>query len=209
VSTDNPGGAPPRPPRLGESGAPVTTVTLLVLAAVAVIIGFVILRSVSRTSEPGTSSDTQLEAGDSSPSTLDTSPPSTASSTTSSSSTTSTTTTTTPPARKTDTTIVVANASGVDGSATAMAGDLTADGYLVAPVANAPGQRIERSIIYYLDSDPAASGVAALLAAQIPTAQTLPMPARPPLDRPLGDATVALLLGRDAAGPPLAELITG
>ena len=105
--------------------------------------------------------------------------------------------------------VVVANASGVDGSATAMTRDLAADGYTVAPVANTTGPPLERSIIYYLETSPASLGVARLLAEQIPTAQTLPMPQPPPLDRPLNGATVALMLGSDAAGRPLAELRTG
>jgi hypothetical protein len=90
-----------------------------------------------------------------------------------------------------------------------MTNDLTADGYVTAPVANATGPRLEQSIIYYVEGNPAAQGVARLLAQQIPSAQTLPMPQPPPLDRPLNRATVALLLGTDAAGRPLAELQTG
>ena len=81
-----------------------------------------------------------------------------------------------------------------------------AEGYTTAPVANTTGPRLERSIIYYLVEDPASLAVARLLAEQIPTAQTLAMPEPPPLDRPLNGATVALLLGRDAAGQSLAEL---
>ena len=103
----------------------------------------------------------------------------------------------------------MANASGLDGSATAMTADLAADGYSTVPVANATGPRLEQSIVYYLDDDPGALGVARLLVEQIPTAKTLPMPNPPPLDRPLNGATVALLLGLDAAGRPLAELQTG
>ena len=104
---------------------------------------------------------------------------------------------------------MVANASGVDGSATAMTADLAAAGYTTAPVANATGPRLEQSIIYYLNEDPASLAVARLLAEQIPTAQTLPMPEPPPLDRPLSGASVALLLGRDAAGRELAGPATG
>jgi hypothetical protein len=90
-----------------------------------------------------------------------------------------------------------------------MISELAAAGYITAPVANATGPRLEQSIIYYVEGDPDALGVARLLAEQIPTAQTLPMPNPPPLDRPLNRATVALLLGRDAAGRSLAELQAG
>ena len=110
---------------------------------------------------------------------------------------------------RSDATVVVANASGVDRSATAMTAELAADGYATTAVANATGPRLESSIIYYVEGDPAALSVARLLAQQIPTAQTLPMPQPPPLDRLLNGATVALILGKDAAGRPLTELQTG
>ena len=103
---------------------------------------------------------------------------------------------------------MVVNASGVDRSATAMSDDLSADGYTTAPVANTTGPYLENSVIYYLSGDDSALGVAQLIAEQIPTARTLPMPQPPPVDRPLEGATVALMLGQDAAGRPLAELET-
>jgi len=84
-----------------------------------------------------------------------------------------------------------------------MTAELAAAGYTTAPVANATGPRLERSVIYYLAGDPTSVAVARLLAEQIPSAQTLPMPRPPPLDRPLNRATVALMLGRDVAGRPL------
>ena len=76
-------------------------------------------------------------------------------------------------------------------------------------MANSTGPQLPTSIVYYLPSNPSALGVAQLLAAQIPTAQTQPMPDPPPLDRPLGAATVALMLGQDAAGRSLADLRPG
>ncbi len=184
------------------------TIIVLTAAAVAVVAGFLILRSVT-----DSTAGSEEEIGDAATTTLTATQASTTSvspSTTTAATTTSTTTTTVAPAAsKSDAIVVVANASGVGGSATAMTAALAADGYTTAPVANSTGPRIERSIIYYLESDPAALGVAHLLAAQIPTAQVLPMPDPPPLDRPLNRATVALLLGTDAAGRPLAGLRTG
>jgi cytoskeletal protein RodZ len=195
-----------RGPRLGDSRAPVTNVMVLAAAAIAVIAGFAILRSVTNET-PGsddaattvvTATATTTAATAAAVST--TAPPATT--------TTSTTTTVAPTADKTDAIIVVANASGVDRSATAMTDELSADGYTTAPVANSTGPRLQRSIIYYVRGNEGALGVARLLATQIPTARTLPMPDQPPLDRPLDEATVVLLLGRDAAGRPLAELAT-
>jgi len=197
-----------RPPRVGEGRSPLTTAVVLGCAAAAVIAGLVILRSV--TASPGIADPAVADTAPVVASPPSSPAPTTTPSTTSTAATTTTTTTTTSvPAARSDATIVVANASGVQGSATAMADELEVAGYTVAPVANAPGQRIEQSIIYVVATDPKAAGVAGLLAQQIPTAQTLPMPAQPPLDRPLAGATVALLLGRDVAGRPLATLTTG
>ncbi len=114
-----------------------------------------------------------------------------------------------PTAAKTDAAVMVVNASGVGGSASKMATELAADGYTTGPVGNAPGQRAQQSIIYYVDGDPTALAVARLLAAEIPSAQTLPMPDPPPIDRPLNGATVVLMLGRDAAGHRLSDLSAG
>jgi hypothetical protein len=198
-----------RKPRLGESRAPVTTIAVLVVAAVAVIAGFVVLRSVT---DPASESDVATRDAativSSTPgSTISAALPSTTS-VTSSTTTSTTTTTIVPRASKSDATVVVANASGVDRSATAMSDQLAADGYTMAPVANATGPRLEWSVLYYLEGDVASQGVALLLAEQIPTARTRPMPDPPPLDRPLNGATVALLLGLDAAGRSLSDLAT-
>jgi cytoskeletal protein RodZ len=197
-----------RKPRLGESRAPVTTVVVLVAAAVAVIAGFVVLRSVTDPAEGSdeATGDAATVVSSTPGSTISAAPPSTTGGT--STTTTSTTTTVAPRASKSDATVVVANASGVDQSATAMTAELEAGGYTTAPVANATGSYIDQSIIYYLDGDDESLGVARLLAEQIPTARTIPMPDPPPLDRPLNGATVVLLLGLDAAGRSLSDLAT-
>jgi hypothetical protein len=182
---------------------------VLVAAAVAVLAGFVVLRSITDQVDGSENIVGSDDAASDVATTTDTAAPmSTAARQLSTTTTTSTTTSTTVAsnAAKSDAIVVVANASGVDRSATAMISELEADGYTTAPVANTTGPRLERSIIYYLEEDPASLAVARLLAEQIPTAQTLAMPEPPPLDRPLNGATVALLLGRDAAGQSLAEL---
>jgi hypothetical protein len=199
---------PRRQPRAGDSRAPVTTIVVLASAAVAVIAGLLILRSVTDQSVGSDPSADDVTGTTVAAAPASTGPaPTTAAPTTTSTSTTTTTIART--AAKSDAVVVVANASGVGGSATAMAAALAAAGYTTAPVANSPGARLERSVIYYVAGDAAAQGVAGLLAQQIPTAQTQPMPAAPPLDRPLGSATVALLLGLDAAGKPLGPLPPG
>jgi cytoskeletal protein RodZ len=195
----------PRSPKLGDSRAPVTNVAVLVAAGIAVIAGILILRSVTNpaeSEEPGNEVGTTANAT-LAPTTVTSAPASTTEPPTT---TSSTTTTSVPRASKSDATIVVANASGVDRSATAMSEDLAADGYTTAPVANTTGPRLDQSVIYYQAGNVASLGVAHLLADQIPTARISPMPDPPPLDRPLGEATVALMLGLDAAGRPLSEL---
>jgi len=192
-----------REPRRGDSRGLATTLVLLSAAAVAVIAGFVILRSITDPSE-----DADDDAASEVATTVATTPPSTVS-VLPSTSTSTTSTTAAPTVSRSAATVVVANASGVGGSATAMAAELTAAGYTVAPVANSTGAQLQTSIIYFVQADPTALAVAQLLVAQIPTAQTQPMPNPPPLDRPLGAATVALMLGRDAAGRTLADLQTG
>ena len=188
-----------RPPRLGDSRAPATTITVLAIAAVAVIAGLLILRSVT-----GESTRADDEADTSS--TTTSLPPVVITVGPVASSTTVAPPAPAPAAAKSDATLMVVNASGVGGSATAMSAELAANGYTTSRVANATGGRLQQSVIYYIAGQPAAEAVARLLNAQIPQAQLAPMPDPPPLDRPLGDATVALLIGGDIAGQPLAAL---
>jgi LytR cell envelope-related transcriptional attenuator len=184
----------------------VTTAVVLAIAVIAVVAGFLILRSITEkpTASDGAGRDvaTTTAAAPKPASTTTTVRPKATTTTT----TATTTTTTLPSASKSDATVVVANASGIGGSATAMTAELAANGYTVRPVANATGPRLDRSTIYYVPADPTALAVAHLLAAQIPAAQLLPLPDPSPLDRPLRNATVVLMLGRDAAGHRLAEL---
>jgi LytR cell envelope-related transcriptional attenuator len=194
-----------RDPTLGDSRAPITTFVVLAAAATAVIAGFLILRSVTDPKADADEPASELASTVAAP-TSTTVAAAPATTTDPPTSTTTTTTTGAPSASKSDATVVVVNASGVDRSATAMSDELSAHGYTTAPVANSTGPYLDRSVVYYVDGDDTSLAVARLLADQIPTALTMPMPKPPPLDRPLDQATVALMLGRDAAGRPLAEL---
>jgi LytR cell envelope-related transcriptional attenuator len=178
------------------------TVATLAAAGIAVIAGFFILRSV--TDEPDESDSRAPTAATTSEPVSTTSLPSTTTTTTTTAP--STTTTIAPSVSKSEATVVVANASGVDGSATAMTEDLDDAGYTTGEVSNSTGSPVNQSIIYYIEGNPTSLGVAQLLAEQIPTARTVRMPQPPPIDRPLSGATVVLMLGRDAAGRPLDEL---
>jgi hypothetical protein len=176
----------------------------------AVIAGFVILRSITKQTAASDAAGGDVATATVAASTVPSTEPSSTTSTTAATTTTTTTTTTIPPDEaKSGATVVVANASGIGGTATSMRTQLAAAGYVVTPVANGKKPWLDHTVIYYVGTDPGALAVAQLLAQQIPGAQTLPMPDPPPLDRPLGKATVALMLGRDAAGHRLADLRTG
>ena len=164
---------PRRAVRLGDSRAPATTVVVLAAAAIAVIAGFVVLRSITN------QTDGSLDVVSVGATTTVTSPLSTtglAPSTTTTATTTTTTTTTTAPSVRIRCHRRRGQRERVNRSATAMAAALEADGYTTAPVANGTGPRLERSIVYYVTGDPVALGVARLLVLQIPTARALPMP---------------------------------
>jgi hypothetical protein len=190
-----------RQPRLGDSRAPATTITVLAIAAAAVIAGLLILRSVTGDSTRADDEAETTSTSSSLPPVVITVGPV--------ASTTTTAAVAAPTAAKSDATVMVANASGVGGSATAMSAELAANGYTTSRVANVTGGRLQQSVIYYIAGQPGAEAVARLLNTQIPQAQLAPMPDPPPLDRPLGDATVALLIGVDIAGQPLAALAAG
>jgi hypothetical protein len=181
------------------------TVATLAGAGIAVVVGFFILRSVTDQSDE---SDSRAATAAATSEPVSTTGPSSTTTTTTTTTAPTTTTTIAPRVSKSEATVVVANASGVDGSATAMTEDLDEAGYTTGEVSNSTGSAVNQSIIYYVEDDPTSLGVAQLLAEQIPTARMVPMPQQPPLDRPLNGATVVLMLGRDAAGRPLGELPT-
>lgn len=189
-----------RRPRVGDGGSPVGSTLSIVLAVIAVVAGFLILRAItnddgddgaivpdpSGTEAPGDSTvGSTLTPGTGLPTTVVPTPP---------------------PATKSGATVLVANVSGVGGSAGTMATALQTDGYTVGEPTNGTGEQLATSVVYYVDGNPQAVAVATTLAAQILGVQALPMPIPPPVEAGLGDATVVLMLGTDAAGKTLADL---
>ncbi|CAN5788795.1 MAG: LytR C-terminal domain-containing protein [Ilumatobacteraceae bacterium] len=194
--------------RVGDSGSPVGSTLSIILAVVAVIAGFLILRAL--TSDDDSSSDegntiTPVETAATTPST-GTSDTGTVGSDVGSSSTTTPMVET-----KTGATIVVANASGIGGSAGQMSTALMTDGYMtVAEPGNSTGDPIPASIVYYAPNDPAALAVAQTLAADLGGVQTAEIvDPRPAEGGAVAEATVLVMLGQDAAGRTLAELAGG
>jgi len=191
-----------RGPRVGDSGSPVGSTLSIVLAVLAVVAGFFILRAINDDGggdadgiTPGTSG-TEVTGGTSQPTGdtggVDPSTPTTAAAAT---------------PTKTGATVMVANASGIGGSAAAMSTALTTDGYTLGEPGNSNlGAPIAASVVYYVDGDPAALAVATTLGTTMGGVQVLPMPIPPPVDGELGASTVLLMLGTDAAGKTLADI---
>lgn len=191
-----PGSPPPggrRPSRQGIGGSPMGSTISIVIAVVAVVAGFLILRNIT---DDGGSADGGAVAPteSSTPSTVE-------------SAATSSTTSTLPPLVTQGATVVVANASGVPGSAGRMSDELTAAGFTTATAINSTGPQLEQSIVYYDPSIAAAQDVANSVARVMGdlTVETVPSP--PPVEgETLGDAGVLVLLGTAQSDRTLEEL---
>ena len=209
--TDGPDGSgqiPRRSTRVGDGRAPVTGALAIVLAVVAVVAGFLILRSISDGGEQSLDFDgTGSSSSDEQPSGDDDAPDST----TDGSIATLPTTTTVPPLVTTGASVIVANANAVGGSASAMSRALeTGAGFtMVDPVnSSATIGDLDASVIYFDATVPAAETVAGSLSTVLGGVATIaPMPETPPTrDGTLNGAQVLLMLGNDKAGKTLAEL---
>ncbi|HEY5663437.1 MAG TPA: LytR C-terminal domain-containing protein [Ilumatobacter sp.] len=195
---------PRRAPRISDGGSPVSGALAIVLAIVAVVTGFLILRSISDGGEQA------LDFGD----TIGAAPadsPDVAATTPDAPVATLPTTTTEPQLLTTGASVIVANANGIGGSASAMTRALeTGAGFSVVDPVNAAVTigDLDVSVIYFDPAVPAAQVVANSLAAVLGGVATVaPMPDPPPTrDGTLGGASVLLLLGNDKAGKTLGEL---
>ena len=131
TSVSGPGGGQPRKsPRQGIGGSPVGSTLSIVLAVVAVVAGFLILRNITDDNDGASSAigDGTDEVVDSTTTTVDLAL----------TTTTAAPTTTVPPLVTEGATVVVANASGVPGSAGRMSTDARgAPGYTMAEATNA------------------------------------------------------------------------
>lgn len=208
---DEPSDVPPerggRRSRVGDSGSPVASTLSIILAVVAVIAGFLILRALTDddSSSDGGETITPVETDEATATTTGTdgSPPDSADG--------ATTTSMAMVQTKTGAVIVVANASGISGSAAQMSTALETDGYAdIAEPANSTGDPLPTSVVYFAPNDPAAQAVAATIATQFGGVQTGEIPAQRPAEGPdVATATVLVMLGQDAAGKTLAELAGG
>lgn len=183
-----------RTPRSTSGGAPMGSTVAIVVTAVAVILGFLILRQVN-------------DSGDS------TTPGVVTSSTVDPSGTTTSialnTTTTTLPLVKTGTKVQVANASGASGVARQMTTALSAEGFEMADPTNATlSPNLDVSKVIYNGTDTAALAVANSVATVLGGITVEQSAAAPPVDGAAfaPGSGVILLLGNDLAGKTIAQI---
>jgi hypothetical protein len=204
---DGSGQIPRRTPRVSDGAAPVSGALAIVLAVVAVVAGFLILRTISDSGAdsadfPPANGQTQtgdVDSGDATDSSdpqnsVATLPP----------------VVTTPPLVTQGASIIVANANGEGGTAGAMSRAISTAGFVVVDPTDASSTipDLEASVIYFDSAIPAAEDVANSLARALGGVSSIAeMPATPPTsDGSLDGATVLLMLGKDKANQTLAEL---
>ena len=218
MSTDQPEGTEPqrgsrgRTPRVGDSRSPVGSTLSIILAVIAVVAGFFILRELTdddgTASAPGTAADT--DSGSPDPTDAPTGDDDDNADPTAGSGVGGVTTTPAPAGQVfSGATIAVANASGVGGSAGTMSSALTTAGYEgVGDPGNSTGDQLSATIVHYVTGDAAAQAVAQSIATDLGGVMASPMPETRPVDGE-GDtstATVLILLGTDTAGQSLSDL---
>ncbi|MCU1400438.1 MAG: hypothetical protein JWN62_3547 [Acidimicrobiales bacterium] len=202
MSNDQPSRRPPA--KSAGGGAPMGSTISIVIAVVAVVVGFLILRNIN---DDGSSAGGALPSGPviTTPSDVTTIPGITDTTATTAVPVVSTPATT--PLVFTPGKVVVANASGVGGAAKSATKALTTAGWTMGDPTDAFGaaKKIDKTIVYY---EPGGEQVAASVAQAFstPTAVVVsaPMPAPiPVVNATIGDATVLVMLGTDLAGKAL------
>ena len=182
-----------RTPRSTSGGAPMGSTVAIVVTAVAVILGFLILRQVNDsgdTASPGATTTVVDPAGTTTSIALNT-------------------TTTTLPLVKTGTKVQVANASGASGVARQMTTALSAEGFEMADPTNATvSPNLDVSKVIYNGTDTAALAVANSVATVLGGLTVEQSAAAPPVDGAAfaPGSGVILLLGNDLAGKTIAQI---
>ena len=190
-------GATRRSARQGVGGSPVGSTLSIVLAVVAVIAGFLILRDL-------TAEDSSSAGGSSDPVATDVQPTTTFDSGVTT--TIAVATTTTVPLVTEGATVVVANANTVGGSAGRMSDSLADVGYNMGSPVNG-AVTLDDSIVYYDPTNTAAQGVADSVARSLGGVAVDVVPTPPPVDNgSLDGAGVLLMLGNNEADKTLEGL---
>ena len=190
-------GATRRAPRQGVGGSPVGSTLSIVIAVLAVVVGFLILRDL-------TSNDSSASSGSTDPVTSDLGP-----TTTFDSGVTTTieiTTTTTMALVTEGATVVVANGNTIGGSAGRMTETLGSAGYNMGNATNA-STNVEESIVYYDPANTAAQGVAESVARSLGGVAVEPVGTPAPTSSgSLDGAGVIVVLGNSQADKTLETL---
>ncbi|MGK0274681.1 MAG: hypothetical protein ACI9N0_001061 [Ilumatobacter sp.] len=199
VATGGGAGAVRRNPRQGVGGSPVGSTLSIVLAVVAVIAGFLILRNLTQADSSATGSgdpSEQVAGAGGTTTTIDVGV-----------TTTEAPTTTTTVALVTEgAVVVVANGNTVGGSAGRMTETLAGAGYTMGTPVDA-GQTIDDSIVYFDPANTSAQAVAESVGRTLGNVSVLTVstPA-PTVDGSLGEAGVLVVLGNNQADKTLLQL---
>ena len=186
--------------RVGDSGSPVGSPLTIVLALIAVAVGFLIFRSIDDSDAGG------LEAPEGSTTVAP------GATTTVAGATTATTAApaTTAPTRVTEgATVIVANSSAAGGEAQNMQDAIGELGYTVTDEATSDSnaEPLEESLVYYTEGVPAIQAVAQSVARDLGGLTVQPMPSPIPVEGgSIGTATVIVMMGNDTAGESLDDL---
>ena len=202
TSASGPSGGPPRKtPRQGIGGSPVGSTLSIVLAVVAVVAGFLILRNITDDNDGASSAigDGTDVTEETTATTIDVAL----------TTTTAVPETTVPPLVTEGATVVVANASGVPGSAGRMSETLALAGFTMAEATNATSQ-LEVSIVYYDPAVVAAQAVADSVARSMGGIEVATVPTPVPIEGgALNGSGVVVMLGTAQADKTLEEMAGG
>jgi len=181
---------PARAPRRGVGGSPLGSTVSIVLAVVAVVLGFLILQNITDDDGGGSVAPTDTTAATAPSTVATTTPP-----------------TTEPPIVTDGATVVVANASGVPGSAGRMTDELAAVGFTMGTATNATSGQQAASTVHYDATIAAAQAVAESVASVMGGLEVSTVPDPVPVDGgTLDGAGVLVLLGTDEADQSLDDL---
>ena len=186
MSDEQPTGSRTARPGQRSGGVGVSTTLGIIVAAIAVLLGFLILRDINRDRDGGVATgpvETQPTSTDEVPS----------------DSTDVVVSTTTLP--RTGYKVLVANASGVSGSAGQMSTALQAQGFIVQQPATNAAETVGKqtvTVVYYV---PGFESGAAAVSQVLGGVATQPVATPAPVETgDLGEATVLVMLGTDLAG---------
>ena len=187
--------------RVGDSGSPVGSPLTIVLALIAVAVGFLIFRSIDDSDAGGL--EDPAGATTVAPGATTTAAPGATTATTAAPATTA------PDLVTEGATLIVANASAAGGEAQNMQDALAEAGFTVTDEAtsDASAEPLEESVVYYSEGVPAIQAVAQSVARVMGGLTVQPMPSPIPVEGgSIGTATVVVMMGNDTAGESLDDL---